>query len=210
MMGRRHELRLIGITYNQIESGVYALILEEVGGRRRIPIIIGYPEAQAIECKLQEVVTPRPLTHDLIKQIFDVFNLKLLCVEIRKLSNGVFAAWLVMEGPDGSIARIDSRSSDAIAVAIRTGASIYTSSQVLDEAGFSPRSNDRDADKEGADSKASASEGLSANTEEEDFSAYTDSELREQIELLAKEERYEEAAKLQAVLRERENGNGNS
>lgn len=205
-MERRHELRLIGITYNQIESGVYALILEEVGGRRRIPIIIGYPEAQAIECKLQEVVTPRPLTHDLIKQIFDVFNLKLLCVEIRKLSNGVFAAWLVMESPDGSIARIDSRSSDAIAVAIRTGAPIYTSSQVLDEAGFSPRRNDGDADDEGQASTVAGSGSVSSDSDEEDFSAYTDAELREQIEDLAKDERYEDAAKLQAVLRARENG----
>ena len=57
----RYKLELVGITYNQIESGVYAVILKEVGGQRRIPIIIGYPEAQAIECKLQDVVTPRPL-----------------------------------------------------------------------------------------------------------------------------------------------------
>ena len=59
-------LRLIGLTYNQIESGVYAMILQQEGGTRRIPVIIGFPEAQSIECKLQEVVTPRPLTHDLM------------------------------------------------------------------------------------------------------------------------------------------------
>ena len=63
-MEKRYRLELVGITYNQIESGVYALILQQVGATRRIPIIIGFPEAQAIECKLQEVATPRPLTHD--------------------------------------------------------------------------------------------------------------------------------------------------
>ncbi|MDE5924770.1 MAG: bifunctional nuclease family protein, partial [Muribaculaceae bacterium] len=66
-MKKRHRLLLIGITYNQIESGVYAVILEEENGDRRIPIVIGYAEAQAIECKLQEVKTPRPLSHDLMK-----------------------------------------------------------------------------------------------------------------------------------------------
>ena len=65
-------LELIGITYNQIESGVYAVILQQAGGTRRIPIVIGFPEAQAIECKLQEVITPRPLTHDLMVNVMSV------------------------------------------------------------------------------------------------------------------------------------------
>lgn len=63
-METRHRLDVIGITFNQVESGVYALVLQESGGNRRLPIIIGCSEAQAIECKLQEIVTPRPLTHD--------------------------------------------------------------------------------------------------------------------------------------------------
>ena len=111
---------MIGITYNQIESGVYALVLEAEGTDRRIPIIIGAPEAQAIECKLQNVVTPRPLTHDMITNLLDAFHLQLKEIEIRKLPTGVFAADLVMT--DGiEERRIDSRSSDAVALAIRVG-----------------------------------------------------------------------------------------
>ena len=91
-------LELIGITYNQIESGVYAVILQEADGTRRIPIIIGYPEAQSIECKLQEVVTPRPLTHDLMANMLNEFGVTLLEVNINKLPNGVFAAELLMSG----------------------------------------------------------------------------------------------------------------
>lgn len=73
-MEKRYRLELVGITYNQIESGVYALILQQAGGKRRIPIIIGFPEAQAIECKLQEVATPRPLTHDTMVTALSVFG----------------------------------------------------------------------------------------------------------------------------------------
>ncbi|MDE5552534.1 MAG: bifunctional nuclease family protein, partial [Muribaculaceae bacterium] len=138
-MKKRHELKLIGITYNQIESGVYALILEEVNGARRIPIIIGYPEAQSIECKLQNIKTPRPLTHDLLRVIMESFELTLLCVDIHKLDNGVFAADLVMQDKDGNLRHIDARSSDAIALAIRTGSPIYTDAEVLEESGFLPR-----------------------------------------------------------------------
>ena len=93
-------LELIGITYNQIESGVYAVILQQAGGTRRIPIIIGYSEAQAIECKLQEVRTPRPLTHDLMASILSEFGITLREIVIYRLDSGVFAAELVLS--DGS------------------------------------------------------------------------------------------------------------
>ncbi|MDE5664126.1 MAG: bifunctional nuclease family protein [Muribaculaceae bacterium] len=143
-MKKRHQLRLVGITYNQIESGVYAVILEEVDGQRRIPIIIGYPEAQAIECKLQQINTPRPLTHDLMKSIMETFNLRLACIDIHKMPNGVFAADLVMEGPQGELHKIDARSSDALALAVRTDSPIYTTAEVLDEAGFKPKKLDEE------------------------------------------------------------------
>ena len=81
----KHLLEIVGITYNQIESGVYAVILKEAEGNRRIPIVIGYPEAQAIECKLQEIVTPRPLTHDMVLDMMEKFGIKLSEVLIRRL-----------------------------------------------------------------------------------------------------------------------------
>lgn len=141
-MKKRHRLRLIGITYNQIESGVYAVILEETEGGRRLPIVIGFAEAQAIECKLQEVKTPRPLTHDLMKSIMDTFGIALRAIEIYKLPNGVFAADLVIEDAEGNLKRVDSRSSDALALAIRYDAPIYTTSEVLAESAFAPRRPD--------------------------------------------------------------------
>ncbi len=144
-MKKRHQLKLIGITYSQIESGVYAVILEEVDGLRRIPIIIGYPEAQSIECRLQQVTPPRPLTHDLIKNMMETFNLKLSCIDIHKLPSGVFAANLVMEGPQGELCKIDARSSDALALAVRTGSPIYTTADVLEEAGFLPKQESESA-----------------------------------------------------------------
>ena len=82
-------LELLGITYNQIESGVYAVVLQEMGGTRRIPIIIGFPEAQAIECKLQEIVVPRPLTHDLAINMLREYGISVLEANIYKLPTGV-------------------------------------------------------------------------------------------------------------------------
>ena len=229
-MKKRHELRLVGITYNQIESGVYAVILEEVKGDRRIPIVIGYPEAQAIECKLQEVRTPRPLTHDLMKAMMDNFHLILRCVDIRKLPTGVFAADLVMEGPDGELHKIDARSSDAIAIAIRTGAPIYTTAEVLEESGFRPKTRpvakDEKSLAESAESllEKSLAEATPA-VQIESFEAlesiidsdaddsdddimeflanYTDKEIESQISRFAAEEKYEVAARLKTLLSKR-------
>lgn len=141
----RVRLELIGITYNQIESGVYALVLQEKGGKRRIPIIIGYPEAQAIECKLQEVVTPRPLTHDLMVSIMATFGISLKEVEIYRMTNGVFAADMHL-ADEKSTHIVDARSSDAISLAIRVGAPIYTSRELLEQAGFSPENEQENAD----------------------------------------------------------------
>ena len=132
---KRYRLELIGITYQQVESNVFALILQQEGTNRRIPIFIGYSEAQAIECKLQDVETPRPLTHDTMLNTLSAFGISLLEVEIRQLPNGVFAANLILS--DGMTTRsVDSRSSDAVALAVRVGAPIYTTESVLKKAGF--------------------------------------------------------------------------
>lgn len=231
-MKKRHQLRLVGITYNQIESGVYAVILEEINGKRRIPIVIGYPEAQAIECYIQKVKTPRPLTHDLIKTIMESFNLRLSCIDIHKLPNGVFAADLVMEGPQGELHKIDSRSSDALAIAIRTGSPIYTTAEVLEESGFLPKEslkerNDKEEEPISAeeflqqalksketniDSFANIEDLIvSSQLDPEDADAeildflsnYSDKEIEAQISKYASEEKYEVAARLKNLLKKR-------
>ncbi len=192
----RYRLELIGITYNQIESGVYAVILRQAGGTRRIPIIIGYPEAQAIECKLQEVVTPRPLTHDMMMNFMEEFGIRLKEIEIRRLPSGVFAADLIFT--DGTnIHTIDSRSSDAIALAIRADAPIYTSAEVLDEAGF-----DQDEQEKNPDLMAPATTD-SLNTDKDSnlkISKKSLEDLRKRMQQAAEREDYEEAARLKSQI----------
>lgn len=192
----RYRLELVGITYNQIESGVYAVILRQAGGTRRIPIIIGYPEAQAIECKLQEVVTPRPLTHDMMMNFMEEFGIRLKEIEIRRLPSGVFAADLIFT--DGTnIHTIDSRSSDAIALAIRADAPIYTSAEVLDEAGF-----DQDEQEKSPDLMAPATTD-SLNTDKDSnlkISKKSLEDLRKRMQQAAEREDYEEAARLKSQI----------
>lgn len=129
-------LKLVGITYNQIESGVYALILREINGLRRLPIIIGYPEAQAIECRLQNVRTPRPLTHDLMAAILGTLDAEVVNVTIRRFPNGVFGAYVNIRSKSDTLISLDARSSDAIALAIRVNAPILTSESVLASSGI--------------------------------------------------------------------------
>lgn len=195
-MEKKYQLELIGITYNQIESGVYALILQQVGTTRRIPIIIGFPEAQAIECKLQEVATPRPLTHDTMAASLAAFGISLKRVEIRKLPNGVFAADLIFS--DGYSERIiDSRSSDAVALAIRVKAPIYTTEDVLLEAGF-------DAKEPISTSDISVNQP-SANLEKsDDLTTMTLNQLSEAMLSAAENEDYEEAARIKIELERRQ------
>lgn len=193
-MKKRYRLELVGITYNQIESGVYAVILQEAGGVRRIPIVIGYPEAQAIECKLQEVVTPRPLTHDMMITFMEEFNIRLLEIEIHRLASGVFAADMLFS--DGTNTRIiDARSSDAIALAIRAGVPIYTSEKVLDEAGFTP-DNGREQD---ADSEEQTPEPNAPALSPADC-AKKIARLQKAMQKAAENEKYEEAARLKEEI----------
>lgn len=184
-------LELVGITYNQIESGVYAVILRQAGGTRRIPIIIGYPEAQAIECKLQEVVTPRPLTHDMMMNFMSEFGIRLKEIEIRRLPSGVFAADLIFT--DGENTRtVDSRSSDAIALAIRADAPIYTSEEVLEEAGFNPEDSENEDHRDRtAQEEKDRKEGYPSKSIEQ---------LRADMQKAAEKEDYEEAARIKSEI----------
>lgn len=194
-------LELVGITYNQIESGVYAVILQQAGGTRRIPIVIGYPEAQAIECKLQEVVTPRPLTHDMMANTLSAFGISLHEVMIRRLPSGVFAAELLFS--DGTTERrIDSRSSDAIALAIRVGAPIYTSPEVLEEAGFDPGEH-RNSDEDESEARHRSSDTRERVSLDSDMKLKTLDQLADDMQRAAENEDYEEAARIKEEIERR-------
>jgi len=124
-----------GLSYSQTQSGAYALVLSEVIGKRRLPIIIGGFEAQAIAIELEKMTPSRPLTHDLFKNFSDQFKINLVEVIIYNLVEGIFFAKLICE-QNGKEVEIDSRTSDAIALAVRFESPIYTYEFVLNSAGI--------------------------------------------------------------------------
>ena len=130
------ELKIQGISYSDNTSGAFALILDELNGSRKLPIVIGGFEAQAIAIALEKKIkTTRPLTHELFKSFADKFNIKLNHVIIHKLIDGVFFSNIACEKKN-KIIKIDSRTSDAIALSLRFSTPIFVNKKVLDEAGF--------------------------------------------------------------------------
>lgn len=133
-MDTRIKLRVQGLTNSQIQSGAYALILAEEEGSRRIPIIVGTAEAQSIAIALERITPPRPLTHDLFATFAQAFGVRLREVFIYKFEDGVFYSELLFDDGFNEV-RLDSRTSDAIAIALRVKCDIYTTSQIVSECG---------------------------------------------------------------------------
>lgn len=128
-------LNVLGLTYSQTQSGAYALLLSEENGERRLPIIIGGYEAQAIAIELEGLKPPRPLTHDLFVSLARTVDIKFTEVNIYKLEEGIFFSELVIQSRGAAI-RIDARTSDAIALALRFKCPIYTTEDILTKAGI--------------------------------------------------------------------------
>ena len=126
---KRVKLKVLGISYSQTQSGAYALILVEENGERRVPIIIGGFEAQAIVIKLENLEPPRPLTHDLFRSFASEFNITIIEVMIYKLEEGVFYSRLLCNNGEKELS-IDSRTSDAVALALRFGCPIYITEEI--------------------------------------------------------------------------------
>lgn len=133
-MDKRIKLRVQGLTNSQIQSGAYALILAEEEGVRRIPIIVGTSEAQSIAIALERITPPRPLTHDLFATFAQAFGVCLREVFIYKFEDGVFYSELLFEEGANTV-RLDSRTSDAIAIALRVKCDIYTTPEIVRECG---------------------------------------------------------------------------
>jgi len=127
------QLEITGIEYSQTHSGSYVLHLKEIHGNRHMPIVIGSFEAQAIAVELEKMVPNRPMTHDLFKPIFNAFNVNVQEVIIHQFREGLFIAKITLIGEDGIPTDIDSRSSDAVAIAVRFNVPIYTTKQVINE-----------------------------------------------------------------------------
>lgn len=183
----------MGISYSQTQSGAYALILVEDTGERRIPIIIGGFEAQAIVIKLENLDPPRPLTHDLFKKFADEFNISILEVFIYKLEEGVFFSKLICNNGEKEVT-IDSRTSDAVALALRFSCPIYIAEGILEKAGITVTPSESEGQPE-----ADRIFEPGANK----YGSYSDEELYKLIDDSVKVEDYERAAAIRDELEKR-------
>src|ERR1700753_3702125 len=138
---KKIKLDIVGLSYSQTQSGAYALVLGEISGRRRLPIIIGSFEAQAIAIEIEKMTPSRPLTHDLFKNFAQAFNIVIQEVIIYNLVDGIFYSKLICSDGKKSI-EIDARTSDAIALAVRFDCPIFTYEFILSSAGIVIEGND--------------------------------------------------------------------
>ncbi len=134
-MEKKIKLEIVGLSYSQTQTGAYALVLGEEGGKRRLPVIIGNFEAQSIAIELEGMKPSRPLTHDIFKSFADTFEIKIVEVIIYNLVEGVFFAKILCDR-GGEISEIDARTSDAIALAVRFKCDIFTYEFILEKAGI--------------------------------------------------------------------------
>lgn len=186
----RIKLKVLGLSYNQIQNGAYALILSQVDGPYSIPVIIGASEAQSIALKMEGIKPPRPLTHDLFVGMGKMFGIRIQEVLIYKFEDGIFYSHLLCSDGDRSVT-IDSRTSDAIAIAMRTNSPIFTTKSILDETGFIA-----DTENRGFDTDRGEKEPKLEN--------YTIEELQRTLDKLIEQEKYEEAAKVSAILKQKQ------
>jgi bifunctional DNase/RNase len=179
------QVDILGLSTSPASGGAYALILKEVHGNRRLPIIIGQFEAQSIALEMEGIKPPRPLTHDLMKNVLDSLGIELSEITICELRDGTFYAKLIFDNQE-----IDSRPSDAIALAVRAGAPIFVAEKVMQDAAFLPEN-------ETAEAEPSA-------TVAKDPKLSTIEQYRHQLKEAIEKEDYEKAAKLRDEIRKLE------
>lgn len=190
------KLEIVGLSYSQTQSGAYALVLSEVNGNRRLPIIIGGFEAQAIAIELEKMVPTRPLTHDLFKSFATSFEIQVKEVLVYKLVEGIFYSKLICEH-NGTITEIDARTSDAIAIGVRFNCPVYTFESILASAGILLDEND-------IDENDFLSESIEEPSEEEIISSHTAEELENQLNQAIENEDYELASKIRDEIQRRQ------
>ncbi|MDE5954382.1 MAG: DUF151 domain-containing protein [Duncaniella sp.] len=192
----RIRLKVMGLSYSQIQTGAYALILAQVGGPYRIPVVIGAAEAQSIAIKMESITPPRPMTHDIFVSFAHAFGVKLIEVFIYRFEDGIFSSEMTFSDGDRTIS-IDSRTSDAIAIAMRTGAPIFTTPEILNETGF-----EMELKEEGDTDDDSGQETLDEDcVREPKLENYAVEELEKTLQKLIDREEYEEAARVAEILK---------
>lgn len=197
---KKIKLDILGISYSQSQSGAYALILGEAGKKRRLPIIIGSFEAQAIAIELEKMKPSRPLTHDLFKNFATTFNITVTEVIIYKFNEGIFFAKLICFDGMREV-EIDSRTSDAVAIAVRFKCPIYTYEPILKAAGIEIQEEEASAS-----AKAPKAPKEAPKEEETGSDPYSKRSLKELEGLLMAaidEEAYERASKIRDEINRR-------
>ena len=194
---KKIKLDIVGLSYSQTQSGAYALVLGEINGRRRLPIIIGGFEAQAIAIEIEKMTPSRPLTHDLFKSLAESYHINIQEVVIYNLVDGIFYAKLMCN--DGTkTSEIDARTSDAIALAVRFDCPIYTYEFILATAGIVIEGNE-----------FVFLENIESQPEEKtpstalNYGSLSEAELKEKLKEALKDEAYERAAKIRDELSKR-------
>jgi len=194
-------LLINGISYSQTQNGAYALILSELDGERKLPIVIGTYEAQSIAIAIEkDIKPPRPLTHDLFKNFCERFDITIKRVIIHKLVDGVFYSSIICER-DGIEEIIDSRTSDAIALATRFDAPIFTYENILEKAGIIIEIEEYDEEDKILFKELFSEETTLANSE--DFKDKTIDELQKLLKIAVQNENYETAAKIRDEISNR-------
>lgn len=199
MKGERIRLKVLGISCGQIRSGASALILAQIDGPLKIPIVIGTAEAQSIAMRVEGVTPARPFTHDLFTSFAHAFGIKLKEVFIYKFEDGIFSSELTFSDGERQIS-LDSRTSDAIAIAMRTNAPIYVSKEVLDETGYEMNVNMVEPQQK---QKVDSSSGRDKSPKLENYAI---EELERTLAKLIENEEYEKAAKVKTLIELKRNG----
>lgn len=186
---RKIQLNVIGISYSQIQSGAYALILGEVDGPYRIPVVIGGAEAQSIAIRLEKIIPPRPMTHDLFVSFAHAFGVKLDNIFIYKFEDGIFYSELTFTDGERTVV-LDGRTSDAIGIALRAKAPIYTTPEILEDTGFVMEEVDTSGSEREQETHAEDAASKSKKLHE----------LESKLQDCIADEKYEEAAKISAEI----------
>lgn len=197
-MAKKVKLSILGISFSQVQAGAYALIFAEENGIRRLPIVIGTPEAQSIAIVMENIKPPRPLSHDLIYNIFRELNIELKEVYIYKFEEGAFFSELLLY-QNGQEFRIDSRTSDAVAIALRTNSPIFTNEEIMRNMAVIFDENAPSVDSE------SSVESTNEDENPEDLSKLQTDVLKSKLEDAIREENYEQATRLRDEINKREN-----
>ena len=201
---KKIRLEISGITYSQTQSGSYVLTLSEVSGKRKLPIVIGGFEAQAIAIELEKMAPNRPLTHDLFKSFCEAYNVMVTEVIIYKFHEGVFYAKIICI-KENEVTEIDSRTSDAIAIGVRFNCPIYSYNSVLDEVGNTKDLGEFDEDDDSSDDDNIEQLELDDPFNHDVFSDDNDSieELQNKLKEAIEREEYEIASRLRDEIAKR-------